>query len=230
METSRVVGIRGTPVQTVRVEGPRAGVVLVSEVFGIDRPLRGYAERLAGEGYDVAMPELWWRRGGPPSLATAEEVADAVGTLSDGQALADVAAARDVLAPERPRFVLGFCVGGLYARMAACALTGFTGAVEFYGRIVYSRITPAKPAQPLDLLPGLSCPLLSHFGEEDPVAPMHNVADLERRLAAQEQPWQVFTYPGCGHGFMNPERPAWDGEAAEVAWDRTLAFLDNLAE
>jgi carboxymethylenebutenolidase len=113
--------------------------------------------------------------------------------------------------------------------MAACTVPGFAGAVEFYGRIVYAAITPNKPAQPLDLLLGLSCPLQCHFGEADPVCPPEHVDALERRLAGAPRAAQVHRYPGCGHAFLNPTRPTWNPEAAELAWARALHFLDHLA-
>lgn len=207
----------------------RGGVVLIPEVFGVDEVLREWAGRLADVGYVVALPDLWWRQGGPPPLGTPDEIAAAVASLADFDALADVAAARDALPCGLPRFVMGFCVGGLYARMSACVVPGFRGAVEFYGRIVYPTITPRKPAQPLDLLLGLSCPLQCHYGEEDPVAPLEHVSRLEERLAGLPHFASVFTYPGCGHAFLNRTRPTWNPAAARTAWARAVSFLDHLA-
>jgi carboxymethylenebutenolidase len=218
----------GLPVHRVSdAVDARAGVVFVPEVWGVDDALRGWARRLAEEGFAVAMPDLWWRYGGSPPLATPAEVGAAVARLDDGNALRDVAAAANVLPPGLPRVVMGFCVGGLYARLASAAVPGFVAAVEFYGRIVYPTLTPEKPAQPLDLLPGRACPLLCHFGELDPVAPPNHVDELERRLSGQLAAAQVFRYPQVGHAFMNPSRPGWNEAAAERAWQRTLRFLDE---
>jgi carboxymethylenebutenolidase len=217
------------PVEVLRAERPRGGVVVVSEVWGVEPPLRTYAERLVAHGYDVALPDIWWRRGGPPPFDGPDGVHAAVAQLGDFEVLADVGAARDALRPELPRFVIGFCIGGLAARNAACTVPGFSGAVEFYGRIRYGALTPKKPAQPLDLVPGLACPLLCHFGDADPVAPIEDVRELARRLQATSVTALVHVYPGCGHAFMNPSRPGWNADAAATAWGRTLAFLDHLA-
>ncbi|MFZ5482099.1 MAG: dienelactone hydrolase family protein [Myxococcota bacterium] len=216
------------PVEIVPATHPRGGVVLVSEVWGVNDDLRAWAGRLADAGFDVAMPDLWWRTGRPP-LGSPEQIREAVAGLADYPALADVATARDRLDATRPRFVMGFCMGGLYARMAACALPGLAGAVEFYGRIVYPTITPQKPAQPLDLLPGLSCPLQCHFGDADPVAPPEHVDQLEQRLAVAPRAAQVLRYPGCGHAFMNRGGPHWSPDAAELAFARACHFLGHLA-
>ena len=198
----------------------RGGVVLVSEVGGVDDVLRGYAAKLEAGGWVVAMPDLW--AGKRPD----GDVEAVITALSDFDALGAIGAARDSL--PAPRFVMGFCLGGLYARMAACTLQGFSGAVEFYGRIVYPTITPKKPAQPLDLLPGLSCPYQGHFGDADPIAPPEHVDELERRLMRSRFASQVFRYPGRGHAFLNTDRPTWDEGAARTAWARAEHFLDHL--
>ena len=228
MAERQVATPQGTPVTIVGEPGERGGVVLLSEVWGLDRNLWSWADRLAREGFTVAMPDLWWRRGGPPPLGSMDEVRAAVAALDDGHALRDAAAAAAVLDPALPRVVLGFCMGGLYARLASAAVPGFAAAVEFYGRIVYPTLTATKPTQPLDLLPGRTCPLLCHFGTEDASSPPHHVDELERRLANQGLPAQVFRYPGVGHAFMNADRPSYNAQAAELAWARTVRFLDEV--
>jgi carboxymethylenebutenolidase len=217
------------PVERMDAPASRGGVVLVAEVWGLDAPLRAWARRLVEGGYDVAMPDLWWRHGGPPSFDGPDAAREAVARLGDFEALADVTTARDTLRPDLPRFVVGFCFGGLVARSAACTVPGFAGAVEFYGRVRYGALTPNKPAQPLDLVPGLACPLLCHFGDNDPVAPLEDVRALEARLTELPVTTLVHVYPGCGHAFMNHERPGWSAPDAATAWGRTLAFLDHLS-
>lgn len=219
---------KGTPVEVLRVGGAAAGVVLVPGVGGLDEPLRDYARSLRALGYDVAVPDLWWRHARPPT-DTPEARPAALEQLVDSEALRDVQAALSCLALDAPRFVVGFSAGGLYARLAACTTLGLCGAVDFYGRIVYRRVSPAHPAQPLDFLPGLACPLQCHFGTQDPVSPVEQVDELERRLTGRGQPFQVFRYPGCGHGFLNRERPGWCAEEAATAWGRALNFIEQLA-
>ncbi|MSQ02497.1 MAG: hypothetical protein EXR71_11505 [Myxococcales bacterium] len=208
----------------------RGGVVLVPELWGVDASLTGWAQKLAAEGFVVVIVDLWARHGGPPPLDTPEEIQDAVARLDDGCALRDIAAAAARLPPGRPRVVLGFCVGGLYARLASAAVPGFSAAVEFYGRIVYPTLTPQKPAQPLDMLPGRTCPLLCHFADDDPIAPAHHVDEFQRRLANQAIPSLVYRYPGVGHAFMNQARPGYRAETSALAWARTLRFLDEIID
>ena len=228
MSESRVIGRGGTPVVLLRGAVERGGVALISEVWGVDASLREWATKLVEEGFTVALPDLWWRQTGPPELSGPEAIRAAVASLDDGEALRDVAAAVALLEADRPRIVMGFCMGGLYARLASAVVPGLAAAVEFYGRIVYATLSAEKPAQPLDMLPGRACPLLCHFGTDDPVAPPNHVDELERRLAGQAAPGRVHRYPGVGHAFMNAASPAYSAPAAALAWSRTLRFLDEV--
>ncbi len=231
MSVSRQVlaGPRGASVLLLgRDDAPSdRGVVLCPEVRGIDANIEDYASRLVDEGYRVAVVDPWARHGGVPPLDTPEAIHAAVARIDDGLALADVGFARACLGDVAGAAVVGFCLGGLHARLAAACVPGLDVAVEFYGRIVYPTLTPEKPVQPLDLLPGRRAALLCHFGSDDPVAPPAHVDELERRLASQPIPARVHRYPGCGHGFANPASPSWNAGAAALAWARSLRWLDE---
>jgi dienelactone hydrolase len=196
------------------------------EVWGITEFLLGRAEDLRARGWAVETPDLF-RHTTRPRLDDMEAVNAAIAGLDDAVALLHLLRARSRL--PAPRFVIGWCLGGLYARMAACTQPGWAGAVEFYGRLIYPAITPEKPAQPLDLIPGLSCPFQAHFGDDDAIAPPHHVDALEARLGATDVGWQVFRYAGRGHGFMRPGAPTFSADVAERAWTRALTFLDNVS-
>lgn len=204
--------------------GGNTGIVMLPEIFGIHAGVIDYAERLACE-HRVLVIDPWAGRT-PPNLETSDATAAAVATIDDGRMMRDVAAAKLHLGNVRAA-VVGFCLGGLYARMASTVVPGFSAAVEFYGRIVYSTLSEQKPIQPLDLLFGRTCPLMCHFGTVDPIAPLSHIEELETRLASQDSPARVFRYSGCGHAFMNAYRPNWNAEAAHLAWSRTERFLDD---
>ena len=202
-----------------------AGVVVLPEVFGVVDSVVDYAIRLSRQ-YRVFVVD-YWSRLPRPEVHTPEAVSAAVGMIDDGSVMRDVAAARALLG-DRPVAVLGFCVGGLYARLASSMVPNLAGAVEFYGRIVYPTLSERKPVQPLDLILGRSCPLLAHFGSQDPLAPEVHIDELERRLGRQPVPARVYRYAGCGHAFMNAERPSWNEAAAALAWSRSERFLADV--
>lgn len=200
------------------------GIVLLPEIFGLHAGVLDYAERLASE-HRVLVIDLWAGQQ-LPALDTPAAISFAVASIDDGRIMRDVAAAKLILGNVRSA-VVGFCLGGLYARMASAVVPGFSAAVEFYGRIIYPTLSEQKPIQPLDLLFGRTCPLQCHFGSADPIAPLSHIDELEARLASQLSPARVFRYSGCGHGFMNAHRPNWNAEAAQLAWSRTERFLDD---
>ncbi|MSP54803.1 MAG: hypothetical protein EXR69_04235 [Myxococcales bacterium] len=212
----------------------RGGVVLLSEVAGVDERLRALARGLVAEGYVVALPDLGWRGEAPEpdSVARPERPVRAARELVDSESLADVRVALHGLPRGHPRFVVGFGAGGTYARMAGCTLPGIAGVVEFCGQVMYAGTDRNHPVQPLDLAPGLACPIQCHFGTEDTVAPPSHVDLLEERLkrprGGPSPAVQVFRYPGCGHGFMDPGSLEARPDAAGLAWSRALRFLDEL--
>ena len=67
---------------------------------------------------------------------------------------------------------------------------------------------------------------LGHFAENDTYEPKPYVDELEEILRQAGRPVTFYRYPGIGHWFMEPDREqAYNPEAADLAWERTLAFL-----
>jgi carboxymethylenebutenolidase len=146
-----------------------------------------------------------------------ETIQEAVDRLA-----ADEAVARRKIA------VIGFCMGGQYALLAACACRGLSACVPFYGMLRYAEgLDPSrKPRSPLEALADLRCPVLGLYGEEDPIIPVADVRELEERLAKSRQGGEVRLYAGAGHAFMNDTRPEmYRPTAAADAWPRSVAFL-----
>lgn len=150
---------------------------------------------------------------------------------SDFDVLAELTRARDRLDPLRPRFVVGLGPGGLYARMFACSARGLAGAVSFQGALVYPTLTPEHPAQPMDLLPGLGCPLLCHLGDLDPDITPAQVARLEERLRDCRPTALLYRYANASTAAFRvdaPSRSTAETHAHALAWARTRAFLAHL--
>jgi carboxymethylenebutenolidase len=215
--------------------GRHPGVVMVHDVWGLADHTRDMARRLAGEGYCVLALNLYRRM---PTVRI-DNPATWMRELSDPQLLDEIQAAIDGL-HARPEVsgkvgVTGFCMGGMYALMAACRCRGLAAAVPFYGLLSHRRgllydaqgLDPArKPREPLAMAPELRCPLLAFFGEDDEFITVEDVRALEAALSRSPQPSQVVLYPGAGHAFMNDTRPAaFRPEVARDAWDRLLRFF-----
>jgi carboxymethylenebutenolidase len=70
---------------------------------------------------------------------------------------------------------------------------------------------------------------LGHFAGQDPFEPAEAVDGLEQAIRAAGRAVTFHRYPGVGHWFFEPDRPsAYNAAAAELAWERTAAFLKDL--
>lgn len=214
---------------------PAPGVVMLHDVWGLQDHTRDMAGRLAREGFSVLALDLYRRQ----ARVEIRDPGAWMRALPDPQVLADVEAAVAFLASDpasagRRVGVTGFCMGGMYALLAACGCAGLSAAVPFYGMLSYEHglfhaeggLDPVlKPRQPLDAAADLRCPMLAFFGAEDAFVPLDDVEALKARLPAAPA-WEVVVVPGAGHAFMNDTRPdAYRPEAARDAWRRTVAFL-----
>ena len=203
--------------------GHGPGIVLVSEIFGVNGYIDSVARRLTALGYVVGAPELFWRVApagwiGDRSEAGLKEAIGFVGQLDLGRAIADSAAALDHLAAidevDGTPGVLGFCMGGAVAWLVA-ADAAPSVAVGYYG----SRITGA-----VDRATDISCPVLLHFGATDGSTPPEAIEQVRAALAGHGSA-RVEVHD-AGHAFDNPDAPGmYDAAVSATAWEQTAAFL-----
>lgn len=203
--------------------GGGPGVVVVQEIFGVGSYIQQRAADLAGQGYVVLAPELYWRlpqasvdESDPDVLTHAMELA---GRVEWAGAVADTRAALAALRSD-PQVhggvaLVGFCFGGGVAFHAA-AEDEPDALVSYYGS--------ALPAL-LGHAPEVSCPSLHHFGTADEYIPMDQVEAIRHAVTSTSTPAEFEFYDGAGHAFDNPA-PAFHHAAASArAWPRTLDFL-----
>jgi carboxymethylenebutenolidase len=206
-------GFKGVAYRADPAGKPRGGLVVAQEIFGVNAHIRSVCDGFAADGYLAVAPALFERYEQgvdlgytPDDIARGREIR---GRVSTGEALADIAAARDVAAQAGKVGVIGYCWGGLLAWLAAARVPGFACAVVYYG----GGITEAIGEQP-------RCPVMGHFGEQDAMIPMAGI----QALAAAHPSAQVFTYP-AGHGFNCDQRGSFHAESAKLARERSLTFL-----
>lgn len=208
---------------------PRGALVLIPDVHGISDLYRRIAGRFAAAGHLTLVLDLYVRQG-RPTLRDPEAVSRWIAGLDDRRVLGDVAAAVRHLAerPDSPGApaITGFCVGGQYALMAACTIERIVACVSFYGMLRYATRSPHKPASPLDLAASLRCPYLGLFGADDALIPLADVRELEEVLRANAKDFEIETFAGAGHAFLNDTRPdAYRQDAADHAWRLATSFL-----
>ena len=195
---------------------PRGGLVVVQEIFGVNPHVRRVADGFAADGYHVIAPALFDRAELGVELgyesADVERGRNLRQEISLDEMLLDIDACRVALAAFGKVGLVGYCLGGSLAWLAATRLDGFAAAVGYYGGMI---------AAHLDESPRM--PVMLHFGEEDSGIPMADVARI--RAAADSALVQVFTYPHAGHAFNRDGNKAWHEASAKLARERTLAFL-----
>jgi len=213
-------------------DAPAPGVVIVPDVWGLADHTRDLARRLAGDGFATLALDVY-RKTGRPEISDPAQAMAWIRELSDPLVLETVQEGIDDLAAHaavagRKVGVIGFCMGGQYALLAACTCTGLSACAPFYGMLRYEEGLDAarKPRSPLEAIADLRCPLLGLYGEEDAIIPVADVREAETRLAATPHPAEIVLYTGAGHAFLNDTRPAmYREEAARDAWSRLVPFL-----
>lgn len=202
--------------------GTGPGVLVLQEIFGISDYVRARAADLAGAGYVVYAPELYHRL--PDAEVSETDVArgmELAQQLPWDDALADARTGLDALraAPETTGRVgvLGFCYGGgLGFNLAAQAVPD--ALVSYYGSALPTLLPLARE---------VTCPSLHHFGADDGFIPAETVATIRDAVTSVNRRVEFYTYDGAGHAFDNPSPMFHHQQASELAWQRTLAFLDD---
>jgi len=211
---------------------PAPGLVVVQEAYGVNEHIRDVCRRFAREGFVAMAPELYHRADSGLEIDYTDmpRAMALLGALTNEQIETDLKAALGALRADarvdgNRCGVVGFCMGGLAAFLAACR-TDAAASVAFYGGGIV-RERPKMALRPLlDEADRIRAPLLMLFGADDASIPATDVDAIRARLAAVGAPHEVVVYPGAGHAFFNDRRaPAYRAEAAADAWTRTLAWF-----
>jgi carboxymethylenebutenolidase len=218
------------PADLHRPAGGRGpGIVLFQEIFGVSAYVDARARDLAGLGYTVLVPHVYWRQGDPviDGDDALPRAMAALGQVDWPVAVADGAAALAVLR-ERPEVagptgLFGFCFGGGLA-FAVAARTGAAGTGPDFLVSYYGSALPDL----LDLAPDVRCPSLHHFGLDDAYLPRDVVRRIEAAVTAGGAA-TVRTHPGAGHAFDNPTPGFHHAEASGRAWAQTAEWLGRTA-
>jgi carboxymethylenebutenolidase len=193
---------------------PRGGVVIVQEIFGVNGHIRRVCDGYAADGYVALAPALFDRV--EPNIQMGYQPEDITrgreirGKLGWDTMVMDLKSAVNALkADQLPVSVVGYCMGGSMAWLAATRLGGLAAAVGYYGGAVAD--FASEPPR---------CPVLLHFGETDTSIPKEHWD----RIRAAQPAVPLHIYP-AGHGFNCDERASYHEASAQLARQRTLEFL-----
>lgn len=209
---------QGYLVTPAALEGPAPVVLLVHENRGLNPYIEDVARRLAKAGFIALAPDALYPVGGYPG--NDDEGRTLQRSLDAAKMEADfIAAARYLKQHEGSNGKLGavgFCYGGYVVNMLAAAIPDQLNAgVPFYG-------TPAAA----DIRDQVKAPLLLQFAALDDRVNA-TWPDYEATLKQNGVPYTAHIYPDTNHGFHNDSTGRYDEAAAELAWQRTLAFFNR---
>jgi carboxymethylenebutenolidase len=189
------------------------GVVVFHAWWGLNEDVIAYADRLAATGLAVVAPDLF----GGKVASTVEEAERLAGGADEAAVDVIALAAVDLLAerlgPTSMLGVLGFSFGAALAISTPTERDRLAASVVYYGTYTGSILSRAR------------VPVLGHFAETDPFETDEGVAEFEEGLRSAGREVEIHRYPGTGHWFAEPSRDAYRAEAAELAFERTAAFL-----
>jgi carboxymethylenebutenolidase len=189
------------------------GVVVIQEWWGLQDQIKGICDRFGGAGYDALAPDLY---AGTVVPYHDTEAANREMSSLDFLDATDQTVRGAVLFLKRSGAkvgLTGFCLGGAVTIIGACRIPELAAAVCFYG------IPPEGVAKAADV----KVPLQAHFANTDDWCTPQAVDVFEAALKAAGKNAAVFRYD-AEHAFVNEQRDVYDRAAAELAWERTLAF------
>ncbi|MFC0161835.1 YghX family hydrolase [Mameliella alba] len=208
--------VRGYLVKPANATGPLPAVVVVHENRGLNPYIEDVARRVAKAGFIALAPDGLSSVGGyPGNDADGRELQR---TVDREKLMNDFFAAYEFMAGHDDTTgkvgCVGFCYGGGVCNALAVAYPELGASVPFYGR-----------QAAVEDVPRIQAPLLLHYAELDERI-NEGWPAYEAALQEHGKTYTAHIYPGVNHGFHNDSTPRYDEAAAELAWERTIAFFN----
>ena len=202
---------------------PKAAVVAIQEIFGVNAVMRGKADWLAREGFLAIAPDLFWRI--KPGIELTDQTdnewkqaIDYMNQLDKNASVRDVQAtlthARGMGA--RKAGCLGYCMGGYIAFLAACR-TDTDASVAYHGGGIHTALGEAG---------GIKKPVLLHNPMKDSFIPVEALNTIREALAPNPLV-TVYEYAEQDHAFTREGGKHYDADATKLADGRTIAFFNQ---
>lgn len=206
-------------------KAPAAVIIVIQEIFGINKELREKCDDLAKLGYIAVAPDLFWRIQPGISLVDSipEQLERAFGLFGEfdikkgmDDLKATLKASRDIDGGNGKVGCVGYCLGGKLAYMMAVQ-TDVDASVSYYGVGLQDMLDDGKK---------IKKPLLLHIAEEDQFVPPEA---QDKIIAAFEDHDNVYTYSyeGVNHAFARKPGINYNEQAATLANQRTKDFLQQ---
>jgi carboxymethylenebutenolidase len=213
--------------------GPWPGVIFFMDGIGIRQALHDMAARLAGHGYFVIMPNLYYRGGQQAEFNPAEvfkggperdRLMGLMGALNGPRVMSDVGACLEFLA-KSPSVkgsrvgVNGYCMGGRWALLAACT---FPERIVASGSFHAGGLATDQPDSPHLLAKDLRAKVYIAVAGIDPYFSDEERGRIKGALEATRANFRLEVYPDVHHGFAVTDTPVYNKDAAERHWTELL--------
>ena len=194
----------------------KSGLIVIHEWWGLNEDIHLMADQLAGLGYDSLAVDLYDGK-------SAEGVREAFQLMTglsknEDAALANLKEAYDYLTNElgaEKVGIIGWCLGGKWSLRGSLMLPNEIDAtVIYYGSLIDDR----------EQLATLEMPIIGFVGTKDRPY-INQFIQFDKDLKALNKDYSVHFYEGAGHAFANASGTAYEPEAAEDSWKKTVDFL-----
>jgi carboxymethylenebutenolidase len=202
-------------------DGP--GILVIQEIFGVNKDMRDHCDRLALQGYFALCPDLFWRQesGVQISDKSEEDWARAFELFQGFDVELGIVDLKDSLEYLRSLdhctgavATMGFCLGGKLVYLMACRSNADCN-VSYYGVGLDELLQEA---------PQITKPTMLHIAEEDEFVSKEAQSKINESLA-NHPCVTIYNYPGVNHAFARHNGVHYDEAAATLAGQRTSQFL-----
>jgi carboxymethylenebutenolidase len=201
---------------------PKAAIVVIQEIFGVNRVMRGKADWLAREGFLAIAPDLFWRIRPGVDLtdqtdAEWKEAIDLMNALDKNASVTDIAATIAYARTSGAAKVgaMGYCMGGYLAFLAACR-TDVDASVCYHGGGIHTALGEAEK---------IKKPVMLHNPMKDAFIPVEALNTIRETLKPNALV-TVHEYAEQDHAYTREGGKHYDAEATKLADSRTIAFFN----
>jgi carboxymethylenebutenolidase len=208
-------------------------IIVAQEAFGVTRHIERVCDRFAQEGFVAVAPALFHREHPNPKLPYGDpSIQRYMGALRAEDIIEDIN--QTIIWTQSDQFrrtnglkigIVGYCMGGRVAYLAATSCAGLSASVCYYGGNILAPL--GDGVTPIDLTSGISCPIMGNFGDDDANPSPDDVATISAALGSAGVAHDFKSYPGAGHGFNCDERDSFNEAARDDALARSIAFFNQ---
>jgi len=193
---------------------PRGGILILHAWWGLNDFIKDFCSRLAKEGYIVLAPDLY-DGAIAKTIPEAEKLRKKIKSKDTADHLLRSFKQLQTEVNEKPMGLIGFSLGAYWGLWLVDEKPiSFSATVLFYGTRGMKCVKTSSA-------------FIGHFAETDEYVSDSGRKKLQKTLTAASRAVSFYVYPNTRHWFFENDRPEFQDEAARLAWQRTITFLNS---